>query len=395
MNNDNKIDLSGAINKPDVSQSVTPVASAETLPSTVSFSSLTMFETCQYSWYLQYVKKLQVPRSTFALDMGSAFHRMAEIYDGSVSLDELMADPELGALQADAVLEARKVFERWYTPEKMADILVIDGKPMREKYFEYPVSVDGHDIKLIGYIDAIRKKGDDIEVVDYKTGSSLYTKDLQLDIYSMPVFRDNPQLTKIRVTFEYVAEGAHGVTKSRIVLREDAMATESVVKGKVAAILESFKNNNFPGKPGKFCKFCPFTGACEFYQKYLKALPESPENIKSADELRKRIEETNAKIEVEKQLVADMQEALEALDPSSVSKFTIYEIKAKVSTIIDTLRNLHVPPDRYFLTKSTLGTDLMKGRLPVSDEIREKLLENSEVKVYRRVESNSVGDKNE
>lgn len=388
MSNDNRIDLSGALNKPAVVvQSALPGAVAETLPSTVSFSSLNMFDSCPYSWYLQYVKKLQAPRYTLALDTGTAFHKMAEIFDGKSTLDELVANPEFGSIQAEAVLEARRIFERWYSPEKMADILVIDGERMHEKYFEYPIAVNGHEIKVIGYIDAIKSKGGDVEVVDYKTGSSLYTKDLQLNIYAMPVFRDNAQLEKLRVTFDYVAEGAHGVTRSKTVVRKDAMETESVVKGKVSAILDSFENKSFVAKPGRSCRLCPFTGACDYYQRYMAASPMSADSVSSLEDLKKQIAELSSKIDMEQKTLTDMQELLETRDPTSVSKYTIYDFKVNVSTVLDTLRDLHIPPDRYFHVKSTLGTDIMKGKLPVSGQVKDKLMADVETKVYRRIQS--------
>ncbi len=388
MSNDNRIDLSGALNKPAVvAQSALPGAVAETLPSTVSFSSLNMFDSCPYSWYLQYVKKLRAPRYTLAMDTGTAFHKMAELFDGKSTLDELMVNPEFGSIQAEAVLEARRIFERWYSPEKMADILVINGERMHEKYFEYPITVNEHEIKVIGYIDAIKSKGGEVEVVDYKTGSSLYTKDLQLSIYAMPVFRDNAQLEKLRVTFDYVAEGAHGVLKSKTVVRKDAMETESVVKGKVSAILDSFEHKSFAAKPGKSCRLCPFTDACDYYKEYMAALPMSADNVSSVEDLKKLVTELSLKIDIEQKTLTDMQELLETRDPSSVSKYTIYDFKVNVSTILDTLRDLHVPPDRYFHVKSTLGTDIMRGKLPISGQVKDKLMADVETKVYRRIQS--------
>jgi hypothetical protein len=396
MSDESKINVSSALpnnfKQMQLDAGNTSTSREEKLPETFSFSSLNRFESCHYAYYLAYVKNVKVPRATMAMDIGSAFHKIAELYDGKRSLDEIISGPAFGSYQAAAVMEAREIFSRWFTPEKFKDIAVVDGKELREKWFEYPLEVNGRSVKIVGYIDAIKVKPGEVEIVDYKTGSSLYTHQIQLAIYSMPVFKENPQVENLRVTFDYVAEGAHGVVMSRTVSRKESLETEAILKAKLSAIMNSFDEMKsgiqpekaFEGSPGKACRICEFTGACSFYQKYLASMPSAPDSL-SADELEQRIRDISQKIELEQRELEEMQEALESKAPSRVVKYTTHSLKVKPSKVVEVLHELGIPPDKYLFVKSTLGSDLVKGRLKVSEEVRSLLLQGDESKIVRKL----------
>ena len=380
MSDNNRIDLSKWV-KSQGKDSDAGVGNVDEFLSTISFSSMSTFDSCPYSWYFQYVKKLQIPRHTLAMEIGSAFHKIVELFDGKIALDELLATSTFGAYQAEAVLKARRLFERWYSPEKIENIV------MKEKFFKLPMRVKEHTVNLIGYIDAVKNVGNQIEVVDYKTGSSLYAQDIQLSIYSLPVFENNDQLMNLKATFDYVAEGYGGAKKSRNITREEAMDVKVIVKGKVSSIIECFEKNNFPAKPGKACRLCPFTVACDYYLKYIQDAPASPDAM-SVAELEQEVADLTAKIDTEKRLLDDMIETLDAKDSSRVLRFTGYTPKSTdTDKVVQTLSELNLLSGRYIFLKNTFWSDLAKDKVNIPVEKKTELMNSVETEVRRKLKT--------
>ncbi|MEM3844420.1 MAG: PD-(D/E)XK nuclease family protein [Candidatus Parvarchaeota archaeon] len=352
------------------------------LPSTISFSSLNLFNSCPLAWKFQYVNNLKVPKLTVALEIGSAFHKIVELYDGSKSVESIVSENSFfGNLSVQAVNDAIKIFKKWYTPDKFENIATIAGKPAKEVYFEIPLD---NSMKLIGFIDAIKELNNHVEIIDYKTGSSLYTNDMQLSIYSMPVFRDNPDLEELKVTFEYVNEGVNGVKKSRIISRKDLPMIEAIVKSKVAAIIKSFEDNNFIAKPGVACRSCPFTGACKPYQDYIASQPYTSENL-PADKLEETIKDISTRIEIQQKYLEELKQIYESKYPENVSTYTVYRFSKDPSTIVKILQENNIPLDKYVYLKSTLGTDIAKNRIKIPPEARDKIMEGVIADIIRKL----------
>jgi hypothetical protein len=87
-------------------------------------------------------------------------------------------------LYAQAMLWIEAFDHSQYSP------LMVDGKPVLEKYFRLPYSIDGEPIcTLEGYIDFVGDTGGSLFAVDWKTGKEVYSKrkvqkDLQFIIYA-------------------------------------------------------------------------------------------------------------------------------------------------------------------------------------------------------------------
>jgi RecB family exonuclease len=138
---------------------------------------------------------------------------------------------------------------------------------MQEKRFELPMEKD---VTVLGRIDQVNRiAGDDVEVVDYKTGRPKSQKDadtsLQLSLYALAA-RDVLDLTPARLTF-YNLTTNEAVSSSR---DEKSLAK---ARETVATTADLIRAGEYPAKPGFVCGFCDFQALCPAHEQFVTIRP--------------------------------------------------------------------------------------------------------------------------
>ena len=138
---------------------------------------------------------------------------------------------------------------------------------MQEKRFELPMEKD---VTVLGRIDQVNRiAGDDVEVVDYKTGRPKSQKDadtsLQLSLYALAA-RDVLDLTPARLTF-------YNLTTNEAV--SSARDEKSLAKAReiVATTADLIRTGEYPAKPGFVCGFCDFQALCPAHEQFVTIRP--------------------------------------------------------------------------------------------------------------------------
>jgi len=132
-----------------------------------------------------------------------------------------------------------------------------------EKRFELPLA---ENIVLNGAIDRIQLDADDVlHVSDYKTTKNKkYLKDdwFQLMTYGMVLLRDQPDLTKIRVSYILLRHNFEYITK------EFTAAELMAVEKKFLKYAKDINDEKeFAPSPTILCGYCDFLASCEAGQK--------------------------------------------------------------------------------------------------------------------------------
>ncbi len=138
-------------------------------------------------------------------------------------------------------------------------ILFIAGKPALEQSFN--LKING--IAFKGKIDRIDKRGDKVEIIDYKTGKKseklkLIDKE-QLLIYqiaSQEVFGLKPE----KLTYYYLDGG-----KKLSFLGSEK--DQEKQKQKIVSLIKQIQKKDFSATPGWQCKTCDFKNICEHAQR--------------------------------------------------------------------------------------------------------------------------------
>ena len=142
-----------------------------------SFSRVTSFDNCKYSFYLQYLLKnrdLYPPESNYWAEVGSFVHKILEmIFNGELTIDDA---PEyyLKNFDKEVVTPApEKIMANTY--EACADYLAIVDFNWLKEYeilgVEKEIALNIKGYKFTGYIDLLiqNKNTKDIIVVDHKS----------------------------------------------------------------------------------------------------------------------------------------------------------------------------------------------------------------------------------
>jgi len=272
---------------------------------TVSYSQYSIYKTCQYQWYLSYIKKLNPFKASIHTIFGVAFHetlqnyiqtmfdktgteadrihlptyfktRLIELYQSNSAHGHFSTPEELTEFYEDAVaiLEYFKSKRSIYFTKKNTKLIGIE-LPILE-----PV-VEGLDnVKIKGFIDLVtyNKTVDKYTIYDFKTstrGWSDYEKKDQAKVNQILLYKRffskklNVPEDKIDVQFfivrrkineqaEYVAKRiqefipANGTKK----IKDAVEDFESFVKN-VFTVEGTYQEKEYPKSIDK-CKFCPY-----------------------------------------------------------------------------------------------------------------------------------------
>jgi putative RecB family exonuclease len=133
----------------------------------------------------------------------------------------------------------------------------------QEKSFELPLE---NNVIIMGRMDQVNSLGgNDVEIVDYKTGKakkdSDARKDLQLSLYALAgkeIFEWNP----VRLVFHYLPNNQVQVTTRDAEQLDEA---EAMVQEAAADI----RAGEFPATPGFLCRNCAYRPICPAHEESL------------------------------------------------------------------------------------------------------------------------------
>lgn len=246
----------------------------KTIQNFVSYSQINVFQTCPLQYRYQYILKIPIQPSA-AASFGSTIHIALQKFYSVYKDDGNKFNEE------DLI---KFYYENWipigyhsFSHEKK---MKKEGEKMLRNFFKkfhhqkinicaleksFKLKLDGK-ITLTGKIDRIDKNNNQIEIIDYKTGSvpkeNQLKKDLQLAIYTLAVAY-NPsfkvKLNDISVTYYYLQKGEKFTQKKSA--DEIEKAKEKIIK-----IVKQINQNEFPPNVGPWCDFCPFRMICEAWQ---------------------------------------------------------------------------------------------------------------------------------
>jgi len=156
----------------------------------LSYSSISLYQTCPRAWRYRYVEKIPTPASA-SLAFGSAFHSAIETIIARRAIDQPV-EPVAAWTAAWEVATQQEIDYQGELPEELSNqglrllthkdtadllnsivpMLDADGQPVIEKRVE--LRVPGVPVPIIGYIDTILSNG---IPADFKTSTRAWTED--------------------------------------------------------------------------------------------------------------------------------------------------------------------------------------------------------------------------
>lgn len=230
-----------------------------------SYSRIDTYEMCPSKYFFSYIKK--EPRLFGeAAVLGNIVHSVLEhSVSGTepLSLEDMQSRYESNRVSydpnnqiSDILIEAGNVIlQEFYdaNPDKVFDVY--------EKELGFNFVIGSYSI--IGYIDRVDVVGDNVYIIDYKTGKrEVSQKDiasnLQLGIYALAASNIFPDKT-ITASLHYLRSGR---VKSHTFSAQDIENTKITLINRINRIV---KDNNFtPTSNERICSFCDHarSGAC-------------------------------------------------------------------------------------------------------------------------------------
>lgn len=172
-------------------------------PRTVSYTGLSRYASCPYSYYATAIARLPSPPAaigTDARDLGVAAHWLLErcVTPGGVSEDDFQAASTAYGLDARSVARLRAAVQT-YLGSATATAVFAAERVARET----PIAVPVGGLVLTGAVDVLAWRGDEALVVDFKTGAGTTTDDAATERY---------RLQAVCYALAAFAAGATGVT---------------------------------------------------------------------------------------------------------------------------------------------------------------------------------------
>jgi putative RecB family exonuclease len=165
-----------------------------------------------------------------------------------------------------------------------------DNTIATEKRIEINLDKNGEK-KLIGFIDRLVNniENNEIEIHDYKTGSSLVTKEKvensrQLSIYSLAIKEIFGKDKKVCMVWHFLAHDM------KICLRKTNEDLENLKKMIIELIDNIEKTRDFPPTKSQLCYWCEYMDICPIWNKPYKRERQEKLNL-SEEEIEKKLDE--------------------------------------------------------------------------------------------------------
>lgn len=230
-----------------------------------SYSRIDTYDMCPSKYFFSYIKK--EPRQFGeAAVLGNIIHSVLEDLvsnEKPLSLDEMKSsyevkkigyDPE-SLISKDLIQVGSQILEEFYDINQDRVFDVYD----KEMSFNFILG----NYSIIGYIDRVDVVGDNVYIVDYKTGKrEVAAKDvatnLQLGIYALAASVEFPG-KQITASLHYLRSGR---VKSHTYTEEDLENVKLNILNKINKIMND--TNFIPTANERICSFCDHarSGAC-------------------------------------------------------------------------------------------------------------------------------------
>lgn len=246
-------------------------------------SKLSVYQNCPRRYQYRYVDKISRRRKTPETVVGVAVHASFEELYAFVTGGKIPTLPELHQIYErefasewdDTVVEKDPRFgvDNWKKVGRDCVELYYNGHhPFSadrtvaiEKRVGFPITVDGHEYRIEGFVDRLALAPDGaFEIVDYKTAKSLPNQehadeDWQLALYELAVRREWPDTKEVRLKWHYVR---HGKT---LVSVRDAAARAKLLADAAALISAIKHDHQFPTKQSPLCDWCEYRDLCPIF----------------------------------------------------------------------------------------------------------------------------------
>jgi DNA helicase II / ATP-dependent DNA helicase PcrA len=242
-------------------------------PLQLSASAIDAYDRCPMRYMFHYVWGIRGGAHAMAT-FGNVMHRTIKEFVAEYSkrkkvpLEEVLAiyDREWSAVgfideyheeeYRKAGREQLEAFHRTYSGAP-ADVLY------QEKTFELPLE---HDVIVTGRMDQVNRiEGNQVEIIDYKTGrpkdAKAAAKDLQLGVYALAA-EEVLDLDPVRLVF-YNLMTNEGVAATR-----DVKALKET-REKITEVADRIRARDFAAKPGFVCGFCDYKPLCPAHEQLI------------------------------------------------------------------------------------------------------------------------------
>lgn len=229
----------------------------------LSKSSIQLYETCPYAFYLRFVEELEPPSTPAQMQRGSRFHKWANtIYDKTNKKAILSGDVTVYSeikkyIDSDDIVYenfARMEQERWKNDPTE------DFFPIRTEEF-----LEDEELLYFGTYDRLDKDKDHYVVSDYKTGGF---REWKLSDYRFELFGYKHLIEKNYDKYNVEKYCVIFPDSKRYYYDKFSKLTKNAFYNKVKRIRLKIKNRKFP-KKGQ-CAFCFMSEVCAYNSEQIK-----------------------------------------------------------------------------------------------------------------------------
>lgn len=234
-------------------------------PNYLSYTQVDTYETCPLKYKYKYILNLPT-LPAHALSFGNTIHQTLKEFH-----EKLLFNPV-------SLEELWQIYEKnWdplgYEDEEHREKRFISGRKVLQTYYEnidktikpfalersFNLMLDG--IKLGGRIDRMDKiEGDNVEIIDYKTGEKKTQKDVdkdkQVTLYALGV-KEAMGLNPIKLSL-YFVEANEKISTTRT--QEDM----GLIKKEIKEVVKNITDGDFKPHAGFLCKWCDYKTICPF-----------------------------------------------------------------------------------------------------------------------------------
>jgi len=248
--------------------------------SSLSYSQIDTFRFCPLHYKLKYILKIPAP-PTSAQSFGTTLHLVLKEFYLLLLRGEKLDENKLmeiyernwineGYISRSHEEKMKKRGKEYLLDYLKSDLHDVHNLPLAlEQSFTFPLN---EDLRIVGKIDRIDKKGDGIEIIDYKTtdftirnlpSKTDLEQDLQLSIYAMaatkiqdPLFpRD---LSKITLSLYFLDKGIKISTH-----RTEEQIEKAVIE--ILKVKEEIEASNFACSGKIWCQDCEYKLMCNIF----------------------------------------------------------------------------------------------------------------------------------
>ncbi|MFH1456728.1 MAG: PD-(D/E)XK nuclease family protein [Patescibacteria group bacterium] len=254
------------------------------LPAVFSFSQLKAYETCPYQYYLNFILKIPVTGKA-VFSYGKTMHSTLQKFfslikdSGNINQGNLFRGESFKSNKIPSITELLRIYDEswvddWYISKEIKEKYRAQGRESLKKLYNeiketkprvletekgFSFKIGGYTIR--GVIDRVDIYGEkDVELVDYKTGSSKTEKTVEKDqllIYQLAATETFGWRVK-KLVFYYLDNNE---TLSFLGSEKELEKQRE----KIFKLIEKIKTGDFNATPSRFtCSYCDFKNICKF-----------------------------------------------------------------------------------------------------------------------------------